>query len=372
MDMLSGEFAQLKERYESKTAEAKEMCEAEKAHLREEFDLEILKMETKREEERTSIESQNIQKSERMSSKLDQCESTIVYMGNVMVQVNEVMSGVHSVSSCSCLLWSAEPGNLIPAKIEYHCGELSNRTFSLPCSGGVCKSQALPSCTEPLEWDEEESVTVSHQCQETAFNNKTLLCGGTTKEVRMTSKVGGGVVEELLIVPCMDCSDLLTWTEWGPCPEVLAENLSVDEEMMPTLETRCRRRGSETFGFEEEKGGVVTSPNYPHRYPPNLYKSETIRAEQGLVLVLEFTAFETNCYSDHLTIEDGDGTTLVDRQCGRYGQTHCDFNGQIQCNPTLPPVVRSRSNMVHLHFRTNSNIEFSGWRLNWKAVTPRV
>ena len=36
-------------------------------------------------------------------------------------------AGVQSVSSCSCLPRSAEPGNVIPAKIEYHCGELSNR-----------------------------------------------------------------------------------------------------------------------------------------------------------------------------------------------------------------------------------------------------
>ena len=120
--------------------------------------------------------------------------------------------------------------------------------------------------------------------------------------------------------------------------------------------------------------GVVTSPNYPHCYPPNLYppKRQTIRAEQGLVLVLEFTAFETNCYSDHLTIEDGDGTTLVERECGVYGQNYCDLNGQIQCRENLPPVIRSRSNIVHLDFQTNSNIEFSGWSLNWKAVTPRV
>merc|ERR1719376_601819 len=126
--MLSGEFTRLKEEYEAKTAEAKEVCESEKAHLREEFDLEILTRETKCEEERTSIESQNRQESERMSSKLDQCESTIVYMGNVMVQINEVM-GVQSVSSCSCLPRSTESGNVVPAKIEYHCGELSNRTF---------------------------------------------------------------------------------------------------------------------------------------------------------------------------------------------------------------------------------------------------
>ena len=74
--------------------------------------------------------------------------------------------------------------------------EYAFRTFSLPCSGGLCKSETLPSCTEPLEWD--ESVIVSHQCQETPFNNDTLLCSQNgTKEVKLRSKVGGGVLQEV-------------------------------------------------------------------------------------------------------------------------------------------------------------------------------
>ena len=126
------------------------------------------------------------------------------------------------------------------------------RTFSLPCSGGMCKSQALPSCTEPLEWKEEPAaVAVLHQCQETPFNNGTLYCGTNgTKMVKLTSEVGGGVAEELTIVPCIDCTDLLMWTPWQPCAEDHAE-----EELL-NVKTRCRTRGSETVGFENEKGGM--------------------------------------------------------------------------------------------------------------------
>ena len=36
-------------------------------------------------------------------------------------------TGIQSVSSCGCLPRSPEPTNVVPAKIEYHCGELSNR-----------------------------------------------------------------------------------------------------------------------------------------------------------------------------------------------------------------------------------------------------
>ena len=93
MDLLSKGLSRLREETETKTEEAKEVCEAEKAHLREKCDLELKKREAKCEEE-----------SERTSTKLDQCESTIVYMahvhgvmGNVMVQINQVMSDRQSL-----------------------------------------------------------------------------------------------------------------------------------------------------------------------------------------------------------------------------------------------------------------------------------
>merc|ERR1719370_916069 len=46
------------------------------------------------------------------------------------------VAGVESVSSCSCLPRSADSSSPSPANIEYHWGDLSNRTFSLPCSEG--------------------------------------------------------------------------------------------------------------------------------------------------------------------------------------------------------------------------------------------
>ena len=38
--------------------------------------------------------------------------------------------------------------------------------------------------------------------------------------------------------------------------------------------------------------GVVTSPNYPRNYPDDLEKTERVEVEQGMVLSLEFTAFD--------------------------------------------------------------------------------
>merc|ERR1711971_1403730 len=318
MAQCETEKTQLEAKFTAENVEEAEQCEAEKTQLKAEFANQILEKDTKCEEARVEIESQTTQESERMDTKLGQCESTIVYMGNVMLLNNQGMlegqrllesrantikesnkeikrqrdgllicetaanstalqgetiaslrsalasalnftellstkdleqvqveqwtkdlmesniekkqmiddlnailkkgntiedsmlevgeglanltsimesatvnlnivdqqadviqkqaksiaqltpmlrhtsedvvwyekaggPGVESLSSCSCLPRSADSNRPIPARIEYHCGELSNRTFSLPCSGGVCESEALPSCTELME-----------------------------------------------------------------------------------------------------------------------------------------------------------------------------------------------------------------------------
>ena len=104
--------------------------------------------------------------------------------------------------------------------------------------------------------------------------------------------------------------------------------------------------------------GVSTSPNYPGNYPSNLEKTETILVEQGLILSLQFTAFDiesdSTCRYDHLTITDGDGTTLMEKSCGS----------------TLPAAITSTSNMVNLVFNTDSITTKTGWSLSWSTVTP--
>ena len=96
-----------------------------------------------------------------------------------------------------------------------------------------------------MEW-EEPAIVSTHQCQETMFNGQTLYCGTNgTKEVQTRSLVGGGVMEEVTNIPCMNCTDLLTWTSWGPCTEPGQNNPGAI----------CRKRGNEMIGFEEEYGG---------------------------------------------------------------------------------------------------------------------
>ena len=104
--------------------------------------------------------------------------------------------------------------------------------------------------------------------------------------------------------------------------------------------------------------GVVTSPNYPDNYPNSLLKTEWIEVEEGLVLSLQFTAFDieyhSNCNYDHLTITDGDGTTLMEKSCGNY----------------LPSNITSTSNIVKLVFKTDDSVTRPGWSVSWSAVTP--
>ena len=83
-----------------------------------------------------------------------------------------------------------------------------------------------------------------------------------------------------------------------------------------------------------------------------------IQVEQGLILSLQFTAFDTepcsNLCCDHLTITDGDGTILMEKSCGI----------------TLPADITSTSNIVKLVFSTDSSATRSGWSVSWSAVTP--
>ena len=86
-EVFTGEKEEEKERCDAGMAQ----CEAEKTQLEEEFQNQILEKETKCEEARMEIESKTTQESERLETKLQQCEITTVYMGNVMLQNNQGM-----------------------------------------------------------------------------------------------------------------------------------------------------------------------------------------------------------------------------------------------------------------------------------------
>ena len=132
--------------------------------------------------------------------------------------------------------------------------------------------------------------------------------------------------------------------------------------------------------------GIVTSPNYPENYPNNFRKTETIQVEQGLILSLQFTAFNIEiptihdtihdtCYGcgcNYLTITEGDGTIIVGKMCGSTENGDVEMGGQ-NLGFSLPPNITSRSNVVKLIFTTtiwSSNTTKRGWSVSWSAVAP--
>ena len=93
--------------------------------------------------------------------------------------------------------------------------------------------------------------------------------------------------------------------------------------------------------------GVVTSPNYPDKYPNDLRNTTTIKVVKGMIVALKFTAFnveieswDDSCPYDHLTIKDGDGSTLMEKTCGQ----------------SLPENLVSKSNVVKLYFTTDDSV----------------
>ena len=92
--------------------------------------------------------------------------------------------------------------------------------------------------------------------------------------------------------------------------------------------------------------------------------------EQGLVLLLEFTAFDTELHGafcvDTLIIKDADGTTLMEETCGGGFYGKLIVGGKV-FNSTLPAKVASRSNVVNLIFTTSDIWAMGGWKITWLA-----
>ena len=233
-----------------------------------------------------------------------------------------------------------------------------------------------------MEKKASEVVSSSGQCQETVFKGTTLLCGNGLQEGRLRRNVSGGILEEVAVVPCLDCTELLTWTAWAPCPH--REKSSSFYTGVPLRQ--CRQRGNDALGFMEEemikKGnsiyevanivlidcfclnehpfltGTVSSPfayYYPYNYLSDQRWRETLRGGQGSTLKIQFLSFHTEACCDKLTIVDGDGTTLMSPTGGN----------------SLPAPVISRTNVVELQFNTDAGSEYQGWNMEWFEILQK-
>ena len=154
------------------------------------------------------------------------------------------------------------------------------------------------------------------------------------------------------------------------CIKINPSLLMMRECQMQALSSLC------CVNSERLATGVVTSPNHPDDYPHNHWKTQTLIAEQGLILALRFTAFDIhydsrscpNCACDHLTIIDGDGTILMGKSCGNPSDGVMT-GGQLE-HSSLPADIRSRSHVVNFIFETNGKDARPGWSVTWSAMAP--
>ena len=115
----------------------------------------------------------------------------------------------------------------------------------------------------------------------------------------------------------------------------------------------------------------MSSPNFPGNYPNNVEKQDTIKVEQEMLILIDFTAFNIEshltCAFDHLTITDEDGTTLMEKSCGFNRKGTVIVGGQ-NLGSSMPANITSRTNIVHIFFRSDELQSSPGWSLSWKAV----
>ena len=102
------------------------------------------------------------------------------------------------------------------------------------------------------------------------------------------------------------------------------------------------------------KSGVLTSPNYPQRYPNNHDSTQTIQVAEGKTISFAITDFNTEREYDYVEIIDGDGTNLNPEHLGPklWGSHH-----RLE--------EHSISNIVHVKFHTDGDTQRTGWRIEW-------
>ena len=119
--------------------------------------------------------------------------------------------------------------------------------------------------------------------------------------------------------------------------------------------------------------GVLTSPNYPDRYPHNYDSTQIIQVAEGNTIRFAWTNFDTERGDDYVRIQDENGTDLlpiVDMSIMSYAQI--SGSGKLGAPPdwtnVLPPPGVTNSNIMQVKFSSNWRFAFTGWRLEWNEI----
>ncbi|KAM8884121.1 CUB and sushi domain-containing protein 3-like isoform 1-T1 [Synchiropus picturatus] len=102
-----------------------------------------------------------------------------------------------------------------------------------------------------------------------------------------------------------------------------------------------------------ESSGFILSPNYPHPYPHSKDCDWLIAVNSDYVLSLAFISFNIEPNYDFLYIYDGP-------------DSNSPLIGSFQ-DSKLPERIESSSNTMHLAFRSDGSVSYTGFHLEYKA-----
>ncbi|XP_026468099.1 neuropilin and tolloid-like protein 2 [Ctenocephalides felis] len=114
-----------------------------------------------------------------------------------------------------------------------------------------------------------------------------------------------------------------------------------------------------TFTVGDPDAKILYSPGYPGHYPKKANCVVILEAPPGHLLRLDFR--------DYFDIEPSEGCKFdfLEIRDGMYG-----FSMQIgqYCGQEFPPMVTSRDRHLWLHFQSDENIEYSGFKMVYEYI----
>ncbi|XP_046392545.1 cubilin-like [Ischnura elegans] len=119
-----------------------------------------------------------------------------------------------------------------------------------------------------------------------------------------------------------------------------------------TLQYSVSRCGGVLVGPNE----VLTSPNYPQEYPPNVDCAWALNYPEGQQIKLKVTnmSLENNCLNDYVQVRNG-------------GSPKSPLIG-LYCGTNIPDAIISQSNQLWVFFHSNIMNQGRGFRIETEAV----
>ncbi|XP_065350494.1 neuropilin and tolloid-like protein 1 isoform X3 [Cloeon dipterum] len=144
-------------------------------------------------------------------------------------------------------------------------------------------------------------------------------------------------------------------------PAVTAASLTLSGEEDVSIEGSSTSPVCHNFSFGAPDKKEFYSPNYPNNYPNNTDCVKVLKADPGHLLRLDFRDDfhlepSEDCRYDYLEVRDGAHgySTLIG--------TYCDNH--------FPPMLTSSDRYLWLRFRSDENIEYSGFKAVYQYI-PR-